>query len=207
MIISASRRTDIPAFYSDWFINRINAEHVLVRNPFNPRHTRRVILSPEAVECIVFWTKNPSNIMDKLDFLDEKGYKYYFLFTITGYGREIELNIPEKEEILKTTKLDEKNIKKWYAKQAQRIAKAKQARRLGIIVSTKPGQHNTKQINVLKSKVKDKKVHTFICDEVNAQQLMNFPDIDAWINTACPRLVEDEFNKPVVNIEEFIKAI
>lgn len=92
MIISASRRTDIPSFYSPWFFNRIEEGYVLVPNPFNPKMLSRIELNPGVVDCIVFWTKNPAPMIDKLDLL--KHYKYYFQFTVNPYGREIENNIP-----------------------------------------------------------------------------------------------------------------
>lgn len=57
MILSVSRRTDIPAFYSDWFINRIRQEYVLVRNPMNHKQVSKIKLSPSLIDCIVFWTK------------------------------------------------------------------------------------------------------------------------------------------------------
>ena len=59
MIISASRRTDIPAFYSDWFYERIKEKYVLVRNPLNIHQISKINLSPDVVDFIVFWTKNP----------------------------------------------------------------------------------------------------------------------------------------------------
>ena len=58
MIISASRRTDIPAFYSSWFMDRIREEKVLVKNPFNPSQKKTISLRPEGVDAIVFWTRN-----------------------------------------------------------------------------------------------------------------------------------------------------
>ena len=59
MIISVSRRTDIPALYSPWFFNRLKEQYVLVRNPVNFHQISRVPLSPQVVDAIVFWTKNP----------------------------------------------------------------------------------------------------------------------------------------------------
>jgi len=59
MIISASRRTDIPSFYADWFINRIRAGHCTVPNPRNRTQVSHVSLLPEDVDVIVFWTRNP----------------------------------------------------------------------------------------------------------------------------------------------------
>jgi hypothetical protein len=102
MIVSASRRTDIPAFYADWFMNRIREEYVLVRNPFNPQQISRISLKPGDVDCIVFWTKNPANILERLDELDRRGFRYYFLFTLTPYGRDIEANLPDKDVLVAT---------------------------------------------------------------------------------------------------------
>lgn len=92
MIISASRRTDIPAFYSGWFFNRIKEGYVLVRNPFNPKMISKISLDPAVIDCIVFWTKNPGPMLEKLELLKE--YKYYFQFTLNPYGQELEQHLP-----------------------------------------------------------------------------------------------------------------
>ena len=96
MIISASRRTDIPSYYSDWFFNRIKEKYVCVRNPINIYQVSKINLSEEFVDCIVFWSKNPEPMIDKLYLL--KNYKYYFQFTLTSYGDDIEKNIPSKRK-------------------------------------------------------------------------------------------------------------
>lgn len=96
MILSASRRTDIPNYYSDWFLNRIKDGYLYVRNPMNVHQVSRIDISPEVVDCIVFWTKNPEPILDKLEQL--QGYKYYFQFTLTGYGKDMEPLLPHKRE-------------------------------------------------------------------------------------------------------------
>jgi hypothetical protein len=98
MIISASRRTDIPAFYSDWFFNRLKQGFVLVRNPMNSKQISKISLSPKVVDCIVFWTKNPAKMLDKLSLLN--AYNYYFQFTITPYDVELEPNLPNKSELM-----------------------------------------------------------------------------------------------------------
>ncbi len=98
MIISASRRTDIPSFYSEWFFNRIKEGYVLVKNPVNRKQVFRVKLNYEDVDAFVFWTKNPAPMIRNLHKLD--GYSYYFLFTITPYGPEIEKNLPGKNIII-----------------------------------------------------------------------------------------------------------
>lgn len=104
MIISASRRTDIPCYYSEWFMKRIRAGYVLTRNPMNPSQVSRITLSPEVVDCIVFWTKDALNIFPHLKVLDELGYKYYLQFSLTPYGRDIEKNLRDKSEIIDTFK-------------------------------------------------------------------------------------------------------
>ena len=98
MILSASRRTDIPNYYSEWFLNRIQEGFLYVRNPMNPHQVSRIDLSPDAVDCIVFWTKNPSGMLTHLDRL--KDYTYYFQFTLTGYGKDLEPNLPDKRKEL-----------------------------------------------------------------------------------------------------------
>lgn len=102
MIISASRRTDIPAYYSQWFVNRLQAGYVLTRNPMNHAQISRIPLSTDVVDCIVFWTKDPLHMLDKLPLLDEMGYRYYFQFTLNPYGRDIERNLRSVEERIET---------------------------------------------------------------------------------------------------------
>ena len=98
MLLSVSRRTDIPSCYSEWFYNRIKAGFVYVRNPMNYRQVSEVRLTPDLIDCIIFWTKNPIPMMDRLDELKE--YAYYFQFTLTGYGRDVERNLPDKRTVL-----------------------------------------------------------------------------------------------------------
>ena len=98
MVLSVSRRTDIPNYYADWFYNRIKEGFVCVRNPMNPHQVSKIILSPEVIDCIVFWTKNPVPMIERLDELS--AYPYYFQYTLTGYGRDVEENLPDKKKVL-----------------------------------------------------------------------------------------------------------
>lgn len=98
MILSVSRRTDIPNYYSDWFFNRIKKGFLYVRNPMNAHQVSSIDLSPNVIDCIVFWTKNPANMLDRLGEL--KGYDYYFQFTVTGYGQDVEQNLPDKKQVI-----------------------------------------------------------------------------------------------------------
>ena len=98
MIISASRRTDLPAWYAEWLCRRFKEGTVLVRNPVNFHQVSRISLSPDTVDGIVFWTKNPAPLEKRLDLFS--GYPYYFQFTLTPYGRDIEPHLPGKEDVL-----------------------------------------------------------------------------------------------------------
>lgn len=100
MIISASRRTDIPAFYGEWMVNRLKAGEVYVRNPMNTNQLSFISLKPKDVDCIVFWTKDPRDLLYRLPEIDAMGYSYYFLFSLTSYDTNIERRIPRKREII-----------------------------------------------------------------------------------------------------------
>jgi len=102
MIISASRRTDIPAFYPQWMIHRLKAGFVYVVNSMNRKQVSKIALTPDAVDCIVFWTKNPVAMIPLLPEISE--HNYYFQFTVTPYGKDIERNVPSKESIITTFK-------------------------------------------------------------------------------------------------------
>ncbi len=98
MIINTGMRTDIPAFYSEWFMNRIRAGFVLVRNPYRPELITRYELSPDVVDCIAFCTKDPAPMLKHLEEL--KAYHQYWFVTITPYGKEIEPNVPPKDKVM-----------------------------------------------------------------------------------------------------------
>ena len=102
MILSVSRRTDIPAFYSEWFFNRVREGYVYVLNPFNRKQVSKVIINPEVIDCIVFWSKDPEPMLDRLYKLDS--YKYYFQFTLNPYERDVEANLRNKKGIVNTFK-------------------------------------------------------------------------------------------------------
>jgi DNA repair photolyase len=101
-IISASRRTDIPAFFSDWFMNRIREGYFLRMNPFNANQVKRVSLAPADVDAVIFWSKNPRPLMAHLDELDSRGYRYYFQYTLNPYGPVFEPHVPGLDERLDT---------------------------------------------------------------------------------------------------------
>ena len=95
MILSVSRRTDIPNYSSEWFFTRLKDGFLYVRNPMNFHQISEIKISPDVVDCIVFWSKNPLPMMERLDELE--AYNYYFQFTLTGYGNDVERNLPNKK--------------------------------------------------------------------------------------------------------------
>ena len=100
MIVSASRRTDIPAYYGQWLLNRLRERYVLVQNPYNKNRYAKVALSRDVVDCLVFWTKNPTPMLRHLREIDEMGHTYYFQFTLTPYAKEMEQRLPDKQRLL-----------------------------------------------------------------------------------------------------------
>lgn len=100
MIIQTGMRTDIPAFYSKWFFNRIQEGYVLVRNPYNPSQVTKYSFSPEVVDIIAFCTKNPAPVLPYMDKL--KVYGQYWFVTITPYGKDIEPNVPDKGKVIES---------------------------------------------------------------------------------------------------------
>lgn len=97
MILSVSRRTDIPAFYSDWFYQRVKEGFVYVRNPMSIHQVSRIPINTDIVDCIVFWTKNPAKMLNRIKELD--AYKFYFQFTVNPYSQSLENNVPKKNII------------------------------------------------------------------------------------------------------------
>jgi DNA repair photolyase len=102
VIISASRRTDIPAFYADWFMRRIRAGYCTVPNPFNPRQVARVSLTPADAPVIVFWTRDARPMLPHLAELRARGHACYVLYTILGMPRPFEPRTPAVEEAVAT---------------------------------------------------------------------------------------------------------
>lgn len=102
MILHTGMRTDIPAFYSEWFVNRLEEGFVMVRNPYNPIQVTKYNILPEVVDVIAFCTKNPAPFLPFMDRL--KGYGQYWFVTITPYGKEIEPKVPEKEKVMESFK-------------------------------------------------------------------------------------------------------
>lgn len=102
MIIQTGMRTDIPAFYAEWFCNRLKDGYVCTRNPYRPGKVTRYRLSPDVVDLIGFCTKNPAPMLPHMELL--KPYGMYWFVTITPYGTEIEPGVPPKGQVLEDFK-------------------------------------------------------------------------------------------------------
>ena len=102
MIINTGMRTDIPAFFTPWFLNRIREGFVMVRNPYNPTLVTKYLLTPDLVDILVFCTKNPAPILPHMDELSE--FRQFWFVTVTPYGRDIEPNVPDKHKVLEDVK-------------------------------------------------------------------------------------------------------
>ncbi len=98
MIVSASRRTDIPAYYSEWLMGRVEAGYCVVRNPFDARRSTRVSLVPEDVDFLVLWTRDPRPLTPRMRELDARGIRSYAQMTLTGYPAAIEPGSPSLDE-------------------------------------------------------------------------------------------------------------
>ncbi|MDE5714921.1 MAG: DUF1848 domain-containing protein [Anaeroplasmataceae bacterium] len=102
MIIHTGQRTDIPAFYSKWFINRIKEGYVLVRNPYYPKLVTKFILDPKVVDVIGFCTKNPRPMFPYLEDLKNFGQLWYV--SITGFENDLEPNVPSIQQVIEDFK-------------------------------------------------------------------------------------------------------
>lgn len=108
MIINTGQRTDIPAFYSKWFINRIREGYVYVRNPYYPSLITKFLLNPDVVDVIGFCTKNPRPMFEYLDELKEFGQFWYV--SITGFEKDLEPNVPPINQVIEDFKYLSKKI-------------------------------------------------------------------------------------------------
>ena len=100
MLLFASGRSDVPAFYSEWFMNRLRAGFVDVRNPYYGNQVTRYKINKDVVDCIVFCTKNPEPMLKYMEEIKSLGLAMYFFVTITPYGKDVEPNVPEKESVM-----------------------------------------------------------------------------------------------------------
>ena len=188
IIISASRSTDIPTFYSDWFVSRWEAGYIKWTNPFNGQP---LYVSFKNTRLVVFWTKNPRPMFKHLDYLDKNIPNYYFQFSLNDYDKEkYEAKVPSVESRIKTFK-----------ELSQRLGKKRVVWRYDPLILTKDID-----VNELLRRVKNigDQIHEF-----TEKLVFSFVDIDIY------RKVENNLKKEDVpyiewttqNMEEFAKGI
>ena len=102
MILNTGCRTDIPAYYSEWFYNRIREGFVLARNPYRPEQVLKYRLDPAVVDALCFCTKNPQPMLSRLGELN--AFRQFWFVTVTPYGKEIEPLVPEKARVLESVR-------------------------------------------------------------------------------------------------------
>ena len=102
MILNTGCRTDIPAYYGEWFYNRIREGFVLARNPYRPEQVLKYRLDPAVVDALCFCTKNPQPMLSRLGELN--AFRQFWFVTVTPYGREIEPLVPEKARVLESVR-------------------------------------------------------------------------------------------------------
>jgi hypothetical protein len=113
MIVSVSRRCDIPRYRFEWFMERLDAGFCEIANPYNPKQIRRVSLLPaqgnpddklNCVDAFAFWTREPRNILSNADELEKRGFRFYVMVTVTGYPPRLEPDMPETSKVLNDMK-------------------------------------------------------------------------------------------------------
>lgn len=100
MILNTGSRTDIPAFFTPWLLNRIREGYVLVRSPYRPDLVTRYRLDPRAVDVMMFCSKDPAPLLPHLDALSP--FRTYWHVTITPYGKDVEPRVPPVPAVLET---------------------------------------------------------------------------------------------------------
>lgn len=176
IIISASRSTDIPTFYGNWFVNRWQAGYLKWTNPFN---NQPLYVSFKNARVVVFWTKNPKPFMKHLDFLDQHIPNYYFQFSLNDYDKEgYEAKVPSVESRIKT-----------FIELSNRLGKKRVILRYDPLILT-----DTIDVNELLKRVKN-----------IGDQLRNFTEklVFSFVDIALYKKVESNLKKEAINYIEW----
>ena len=105
MVVSVSRRTDIPLFFGDWFVQQLKRGHTKTVNPFNSQQEATIPLNRENVDAFVFWSRNPFPFFHALDAVDDMQIPYYFLITINRYPDFLEPRAPDLNTLIGTLRM------------------------------------------------------------------------------------------------------
>ncbi|AVR44775.1 hypothetical protein C7S20_05560 [Christiangramia fulva] len=176
VIISASRSTDIPTFYADWFIERWKKGYVKWRNPFNGNFS---YVSFKNARIVVFWTKNPRPLMKHLDYLDENVKNYYFQFSLNDYDKEgYEGKVPKLDSRIESFK-----------ELSERIGKEKVIWRFDPLMLTE-------ELGVEELLERIKNIGDQLMDHTK-KMVFSFADIGIY------RKVENNLKREVIRFKEF----
>ena len=161
------------------------------------KNNKKIIIGGQILGCDV---SKADKIKNKVD---------YFLYIGTGSFHPLGLAYAINKPVFTYSPIDntlekisEKEIESYKKRRKGAYIKFLSAKNIGILVSTKPGQNQLKKALALKKKLKDKNCYIFIADTIDLNELENFPFIEAWVNTACPRIVEDKSG--IINIDEIV---
>lgn len=162
---------------------------------FLEKHNKTAIIGGQILGCD---TKPAEKISNKID---------SFLYIGSGHFHPIGVKLATNKEVIianplsnNVSKINEADIKKLQAKKKTSLIKFHSAQTIGILVSTKPGQKNLKKAFELKNKLKDKQCYVFVADTIDLADLENYPFIQAWVNTSCPRL--GDYSSNILNVDE-----
>ena len=163
------------------------------------KHKKTAVIAGTVLGCNV---SNAEKIEKKVD---------AFLYIGTGEFHPLGIALETKKPVFvanpasnQASKIKKSDVEKIRKKTKGAYIKFLTAKKIGILVSTKPGQNKLKQALDLKKRLKDKETYIFIADEINPEQFENFPFIECWVNTACPRIADNV--KGMINIEDVMRT-
>ncbi len=170
-------------------------DQLLKVKSFLEKNNKKALIGGQILGCNV---KSAEKIAKKID---------AFLYIGSGYFHPIGVKLATNKDVIianplsgNVSKVNEADIKKLKAKKKTALIKFHSAKTIGILVSTKPGQENLKKAFELKKKLKNKQCYVFIADTIDLTDLENYPFIDCWVNTACPRLAD--YSSNIINIKD-----
>lgn len=164
---------------------------------FLEKNGKEAVLGGQILGCN---QKNAEKIAAKVDcFLFIGSGCFHASGVLLKLNKKIIIANPYSGEVSEISEAEIERLKK---KKKGALLKFHSAKNIGILISTKPGQYNFEEAQILKKKYNEKKFYLFVADTFDFNELENFPFVECWINTACPRIAEDQSKKPIVNLED-----
>lgn len=164
---------------------------------FLEKNRKNVFVGGQVLGCN---QANAEKIAEKVDcFLFIGSGEFHPAGVLLKTGKRIIVANPYSGDVSEISEADIEKIKK---RKKGALLKFHEAKNIGILVSTKPGQQNIEEAEKLRKKYGEKKFYLFVADTFDFNELENFPFIGCWVNTACPRIAEEQAKKPIVNLED-----